>query len=381
MFHVWLVELIGRSRAHRTTATLSARDDAKPDTAVTGRSVSKPNGGTVVKKKWSVFAGIAAAALVMTGCASGSDAPAPAPSDNGETSSEVAAVTIGVVPVVDFSPVYIAQREGIFEKHGLDVTIEVVQNFTAAVPSLMNGQLQFTGAALPPFIAAVDSGVPLQAVVGTSAAVDNPADDPNQLITKPGAGIERPADMAGKTIAVNQIGSGPHVAALGEYLNDGGEPGAVEWVSMPFPEMVAAVENGTVQGAAITEPFYTNALNAGLEGQFSLYVEPGVAVMELGDPYVVLAATKQYLAENADIVERVRAAIEEATALAASDRSLVETVLIEDSGMDPDVVSALILPGFKSTPSAASFQSIIDVMSGADMVKTDLRAEDMIWQP
>ena len=333
----------------------------------------------MVKKKWSLLAGIAAVMLLATGCSSGASTEAPDTDDG--SSGAVTAVTIGVVPVVDFSPVYIAERQGIFEKYDLDVTIEVVQNFSAAVPSLMNGQMQFIGGALPPFIAAVDSGVPIKAVVGLSAAVQEAADDPNQVVTKPGAGIERPADMAGKTIAVNQIGSGPHIGALGQYLNDGGEPGAVEWVSMPFPEMVAAVEAGTVDGAAITEPFLTNALNAGLEPQFSGYIEPRIGVSEPGSPYGIRAATAQYPAENAEVAERVRSAIQEATALAAEDRSLVEEVLIEDSGMDPAVVAALILPGFESEPSATTFQSLIDVMAGAEMVRSDLRGQDMIWSP
>lgn len=125
------------------------------DTAVLRSTVTTTNGGIVLKKKWSLLAGIAAAALLVTGRSSGSSAPAEEPESGGE-SSELTPVTIGVVPVVDFAPVYIAQREGLFEMYGLDVTIEVVQNFAAAVPSLMNGQLQFTGAALPPFIAAVD---------------------------------------------------------------------------------------------------------------------------------------------------------------------------------------------------------------------------------
>lgn len=333
------------------------------------------------KKKWSLLAGIAVAALMVTGCSSGSDAPAEGPATGGEESSEMASVTIGVVPVVDFAPEYIALREGIFEKYNLDVTIEVVQNFSAAVPSLMNGQLQFAGGALPPIIAAIDSGVPLKVVVGNSASVQDPELDANQMVTKPGAGIDRPADMAGKTIAVNQIGSGPHIGALGEYLNDGGEPGAVEWVSMPFPEMVAAVEAGTVDGAAITEPFLTNALNVGLEQVFSVYIEPGVEVIEKGSPFVALVATDEYLTENADVAKRVRDAVAEAADLAAADRSLVETVLIEDSGMDPEVAAQLRLPGFAGTPSAATLQALTDVMSGAGMVSPDLRGEDMIWNP
>ena len=335
----------------------------------------------MVKKKWSLLAGIAAATLLVTGCSAGAETPADTPNSGEGTSEEMTALTIGVVPVVDFTPVYIAKNEGLFEKYNLDVTIEVVQNFSAAVPSMMNGQLQFAGGALPPFIAAVDSGVPLQAAMGLSGASQNPDEEPNQLMTKPGAGIDRPADMAGKLIAVNQIGSGPHIGLLGEYLNDGGEPDAVQWVSMPFPEMVAALENNTVDGAAITEPFLTAGLNAGLELQFSAYTEPGSAVIDLGSPYVILAATEQYLAENAEVAERVRSAIKEATELAESDRSYVETVLIETSGMDPDVVTQLFLPAFQSEPSEKSIQSLIDVMAGAGMVKKDLNAADLIWHP
>ena len=72
-----------------------------------------------MKKLWTTVVGIAAVSMLMAGCTSGASPDDQTSTDTGEAEA-FDSVTIGVVPVVDFSPVYIAQREGIFEKYNLD---------------------------------------------------------------------------------------------------------------------------------------------------------------------------------------------------------------------------------------------------------------------
>ena len=92
----------------------------------------------------------AAALLALTACGSGS------PSGGGTTTgaategagSEPAAgdlkqVEVGVIPIVDVAPIYLGVEEGIFEKHGLDLTLTLAQGGAAIVPAVQSGQMDF----------------------------------------------------------------------------------------------------------------------------------------------------------------------------------------------------------------------------------------------
>ena len=60
-----------------------------------------------------IFAVLSAIILLST-CSSGKK----------QENKEIPAITIGVMPSMDYLPLAIAQREGYFEKHGVKVTIE-----------------------------------------------------------------------------------------------------------------------------------------------------------------------------------------------------------------------------------------------------------------
>lgn len=317
----------------------------------------------------------AAAALVVTGCSASPGGSSP----EGEGSGS-ASVKIGVVPVVNFMPIYIATDDGIFEKHGLTAEIQTVQNFAAAVPSLLNGQLDYAAAAIPPVISGADENVPLLVVSELSSVVEDQAEDSNQVMIAAGESITRPADLAGKVVATNQIGSGPQVAAQAAYLKDGGDPDALKWVTMPFNEMIEAVKSHKVDAAAIVEPFITKALDQGLEQVFSPYLAPGNEVLEPGGATTVLVASTPYLAEKADVAERVQKAIAEAMKVASEDRSRVEKALVEHAGMSAEEAATTRIPSFTGTLDASDLQTFIDPMLDQGLIKNSLDGADLIWK-
>ncbi|HEY8360003.1 MAG TPA: ABC transporter substrate-binding protein, partial [Ramlibacter sp.] len=76
-------------------------------------------------------------------------------------------VTIGHTGVAEYLGAFVAQEEGFFRKHGIDVTFQQVAG-GALVPGLQGGSLQM--ATLPPtnLLLANDGGLDLVAVAGTS---------------------------------------------------------------------------------------------------------------------------------------------------------------------------------------------------------------------
>ena len=91
-------------------------------------------------------------------------------------------IKVGVIPVADFAPVYVALDEGYFADEGLNVQTQVVQNAAAIAPSVINGQLQFGTAATTPFIAAAQKGLPVQAVANAADVATDAEQDVSALL-------------------------------------------------------------------------------------------------------------------------------------------------------------------------------------------------------
>jgi NitT/TauT family transport system substrate-binding protein len=326
-------------------------------------------------RRTAVTAGIAAG-LALAACSSSGGG------ENEQSSpGELTPVTMGVVVTTSTVPIYVAQSEGIFEDHGLDVELEAVQNFAAAAPSLLNGQINFATAATAPVISAIDEGMPLLAVAGTSATVEDPRAEGNQLVVRTDSGIEGILDMAGQKVGTNAVGSGPYAAILASYVRAGGDPDGIEWVVMPMNEQVAALESGELDAAVLAEPFTGMALSDGHEAIFSAYREPGYEIMKPDSPYVVLLSSETYLAENSEIAGRVRDAMIEANEVAEENPDLVVELLVSEAGMDPDVAEEIALPGFNGILTGDEMQTIADAMHEAGLIKQPFDGSASIWQP
>lgn len=312
--------------------------------------------------------------LAFTGCGDSADANAESTDAGGLTE-----VSVGGVVTTSTVPIYIAQSEGIFEKHGLEVTMVPTQNFSAAAPSVLSGELDFAMASASPFIMALDQGLDLLAVAGTSATVEDPKAEGNQLVVTADSGISGTDDLVGKTIATNQIGSGTYVGVLATYLRSGGSADDIEWVSMPMNEQIQALEAGTIDGAVLAEPFTTMATSAGHLPVISAYRTPGLEIHEPGDPYVVMLGARNYLEENPEIGAAMQEAMIEANKIAAENPDMVTELLVSEAEIDPEIAEGLLQPGFVGALTGDELQRIGDAMSETGMLSEPFDGPAAVW--
>ena len=86
---------------------------------------------------------IAAGALVLTACTSGSPSgdptePAADPGTGSET-EELTAITVGLLSIAPAAAVQYGIDEGIFEENGLDVEVQIAQGGAAMLPAVSTG--------------------------------------------------------------------------------------------------------------------------------------------------------------------------------------------------------------------------------------------------
>ena len=160
-------------------------------------------------------------------------------------------IATGVDPV--FSAYYVAQQEGLFKKHGLDVQINTGPSGSAMVAFLVNGQIE-------------------SAFGSEIAGVANHNLDPNIVVVAQatrlvrwiavvGRNVESLDQLKGKKVGVAR-GSGGEVFWLA--MLDKLKLNAADYtvVNVEAPEMVAALERGNIDAYAVWEPWVTRGLAA-----------------------------------------------------------------------------------------------------------------------
>jgi NitT/TauT family transport system substrate-binding protein len=294
-----------------------------------------------------------AAALVLAACGGPSDAgpEGSTPDDGGLT-----AVKVGVIPIVDVAPLYLGVQEGFFEDEGLDVTLELAQGGAAIVPAVVSGEYQFGFSNVTSLLVASSQGLPLKAVAAGNFTTGTPGEDFGAVVAPGDSDIEDAADLAGKTVAVNTLNNIGDTTIRKVVDDAGGDPEAVEFVEMGFPDMPAAVAGGQVDAAWIVEPFVTTALQQGAKVVASNFAET--------DPELMIAAyftSEQQIAEDPETAEAFTAAMDKSLAYAEEHPDETRAVLDTYTEIDPSVKEAMVMPRFAPGLEASSFEVLADL--------------------
>lgn len=322
-------------------------------------------------KKKLLAMGSAALLLALTGCGGSSDASAQ--DANGGALTEV---TVGLIPVAEMFPVYIADEQGFFEEAGLDVTVEVISNAASIVPSVMNGQLDIGTSATPPFLTAVEQDMPILAVANAANTSDDPTRDTGAFIVGADSDIASPVDLEGKTVAVNALSSLPHVAAAARISADGGDPDKVQFVSMPFNDMETALTQNRVDAILPVEPFMSKNLAAGAKEISPLYVD----VYPATTTHTLYFGSKKMQETSPETLTSFRDAIAKATELVADDPSILRDALVEHGGMPEDVAQNVNLPVYQTEFNIEGINDMMRKMVENDFLEAELPVEDLIME-
>src|SRR5258706_7401534 len=145
------------------------------------------------------------------------------------------------------SPIWVAQGEGLFKKHGLDVELIHIASTSKAIQSMVAGEIQFTTADALNSIQAVAAGANVVMFCeGVNRFVFS-------LMARPE--LKRLSDLRGKKIGITRIGSSTHTAVLFS-LNKAG-PGPNDFTFLQFggvPKILPTFVAGPVGAGALSPP-------------------------------------------------------------------------------------------------------------------------------
>jgi NitT/TauT family transport system substrate-binding protein len=242
---------------------------------------------------------VAVLAVVMAAAACGGDDD----EDEGAAAAAGGSTTLrlGYFPNVTHAPAIIGVETGLFEDAlGPDVDLELTtfNSGTEAVEALFAGAIDASFVGPNPAINgfAQSNGEALRIVAGTTSGGAS-------LVVR--EGIDAPEDLAGTTLASPSLGNTQDVALrawLAEqgYATDTSGGGDVSVSPLENPDILAAFQAGSLDGAWVPEPWATRLVDEGgghvLVDEAELWPDGQFVTTHL------IAAT-EYLEEHPDVVK------------------------------------------------------------------------------
>jgi NitT/TauT family transport system substrate-binding protein len=182
----------------------------------------------------------------------------------GAADGELEQVTVGVIPIVDTAAIWLGEEQGFFEEEGIDLEIQTTSGGAAAVPGVVSGDFDFAFGNTVSVMVARDQGLDLRYVTNGAVTAGEEAERGFSAVVVPAdSDIQGPADLAGKTVSVNNLKNIGDTTIRHVVEEAGGDPDAIEFVEVGFPDAPAALDRGQVDAAWILDPFLTQTLERG----------------------------------------------------------------------------------------------------------------------
>jgi NitT/TauT family transport system substrate-binding protein len=266
--------------------------------------------------RWSQVLVAVALLLALVACQAPAtpapSAPPPAPAQAaGEQPASTAAAPPAARPldqvrmadarVLASAGIYVALEKGYLREQGIDLQLEAVAGTADIVPFLATGDLDLAlGAIGVGLFNAFDRGADMRIIA--PAGIMPLEDSVLPLVVRKdlvdSGQVRTPADLRGRRVAVNVRGASVEYVLskildrVGMTIHD------VDIVSVPFPDMPAALVNGSIDAAIPAEPFATRSVDLGAGVKLVREVIPGQMT-------TTILASGKLLRERPDVARRL----------------------------------------------------------------------------
>ncbi len=260
---------------------------------------------------------------------------------------------IGVLPILEALPMYVAQSQGYFADEGLQVEFVPAASAAERDQLMQAGQIDGMINDLVAVLLYNRDGIRIVVVRFARTAS---TEDPNYRVLASGqSGITSVDGLRGVPIGVSE-------GTVIEYVTDrllqaeGLTPDEIEIIAVPkIPDRLALLESGELQAATLPDPLSSLALQAG-----ATLIIDDTAHPEFGTS--VLSFRQEIIDQNPDALRGFLRALEKATAEVNADPGQWSTLLTEKSLVPAPLIGTYQLPQFPSAsvPSEAQYADALE---------------------
>ena len=293
--------------------------------------------------------GVAALTIAVGACGSSSSGSGTTSSNTGSGSGSLTTLNIGEVPFYANIALALGEKVGIFAHYGLQVNLQPASNVNVIIANLHSGHQQLGFVTTPLLLKADEAGQNVKCVAPLGPANNvNPAYPENAVMVAKGSSITSLAQLAGKTVGLNQLAGSNQLYLQAGVIKAGGDFSSVKMATVPFADMAAALKSGTIQAAFEVQPFISTGEQAG--DQQLLADLDSVTSPWTTECY---AATTSYINANTDVMTRFAHAQSQAILYAAAHPSDALAEIATVSGLSAQAAKTDVPPKIVYTDDLA----------------------------
>jgi NitT/TauT family transport system substrate-binding protein len=150
----------------------------------------------------------------------------------------------------------------------------------------------------------------------------------------------------------------------------------IDFVEMPFPDMLPALEEGRIDAVHVIEPFMSIGLQQDMRSVLIPYnqTQPGLAI---GSYF----SSEQYIAENPEVIERFTAGVEAGSQYIADNPDEFRAALPDLADLEPEVAEIVNVPDWGGPVDVESVELIAQRMEEFDIIGEAPPLEEVVHSP
>jgi NitT/TauT family transport system substrate-binding protein len=314
------------------------------------------NKGNLLRMKQKIEIILLALALILSAC-----------SPNLSTST----LKIAVLPIIDTLPMYVAQHEGLFAKHG--VNVEFIPVSSAPERDQILAAQQADGTINETLAVMAFNKETVQMQVVRYALRPTEGHGHFFIIASGQSGITSVDGLKGVEIGVSQ-GTVIEYATERILQENGFSADDIKTVAVPkIPDRMALLASGELKAGVLPDP-----LAALVVGQGGLIVADDSKYPEYG--FSVISFRKEVIDANPDAVKGFLAAMEEATTLVNADPAKYKNVLSEQKLVPEPLLATYQAPVFPTAgvPTESEWNDAMNWLEQKGMLTVDVSYADSV---
>ena len=291
----------------------------------------------------------------------------------GPAATPVESITlkIAVLPIIDTLPLYVAQQQGFFANHNLEVELIPVASAPERVQLMAAGQVDGTINETLAVMQFNKESVQVQAV----RYALRPAEGFGHffILASGQSGITTPEGLKNVEIGVSQ---GTVIEYVTERLleSEGLNADEIKTIPVPkIPDRMSLLASGELEAATLPDPLGALAVQSG-----AVIVMDDSAHPEYG--FSIYSFRKEVIDANPEAIKGFLAAIDEAAARINADPTQYTSILSDNNIVPAPLLEAYKVPPFPTAgvPTEAEWNDALSWAKGKGMLDVDVSYADSV---
>ncbi len=273
----------------------------------------------------------------------------------------------------DSTAFYYAQKSGMFQKAGLDVTIERGTSGAGVAAAVLAGSYDVGKSSITSILEAHEKGIPLT-LLAPAGIQDVTAPYGGMLVLKD-ASIKSGKDLENQTVGLSSLSSIGRAAVCSWAEKNRGNWRAIQFVEIPLTQAAGAVTQKRVIASETVQPSLAAALDTGAFQALPVYdtLAPRFAL-------TVWFTTKDWSAKHPDQARAFARTIAQAATYTNSHQAETAPLIAQATGVELSVIQHMQRVSNGTVLAPKELQPVINASSKYGLLKAAFAASDVIDQ-